>query len=50
MLDGPAGFMDYFFGPKFDLSNAEICDEATKVLFLHGALHLYLGIVGWRFC
>jgi Domain of unknown function (DUF4917) len=46
MLDGPAGFTDYFFAPRFDLGNTEIWGKATKVLFLHGGLHLYRELSG----
>lgn len=38
------GFKDYFWGVEqaFDPTNTEIWDkEATNVLYLHGALHLY---------
>jgi hypothetical protein len=24
MIDGPTGFTDYFFGPRFDLSNTDL--------------------------
>lgn len=46
MIGGPTGFTDYFFGPKFDLSNTEIWGKATKIMFLHGALHLYRELSG----
>ncbi len=46
MLDGPSGFTDYFFAPRFDLGNTEIWVKATKVLFLHGGLHLYRELSG----
>lgn len=46
MIDGPTGFTDYFFGPRFDLSNTEIWGKATKLMFLHGALHLYRELSG----
>ena len=46
MLDGPTGFTDYFFAPRFDLGNTEIWGKATKVLFLHGGLHLYRELSG----
>jgi hypothetical protein len=41
IMQDPSGFKDWFFGPIFDIGNTEIWDKATKVLFLHGALHLY---------
>jgi hypothetical protein len=46
MLDGPSGFTDYFFAPRFDLGNTEMWGRATKVLFLHGGLHLYRELSG----
>jgi hypothetical protein len=46
MLDGPLGFTDYFFAPRFDLGNTEIWGKVTKVLFLHGGLHLYRELSG----
>ncbi|HEX3355139.1 MAG TPA: DUF4917 family protein [Terriglobales bacterium] len=46
MLDEPLGFKDYFFGPRFDLGNTEIWDKVTKILFLHGGLHLYRALSG----
>ena len=35
------GFKDYIWGSDFDLGNTEIWDKATKILYLHGGLHLY---------
>lgn len=36
------GFRDYFFGESFDVTDTEIWDgRYTKVLYLHGGLHLY---------
>lgn len=35
------GFKDYFWGPRFDLSDTEISGKVTRVLNLHGGLHLY---------
>lgn len=46
MHEDPIGFRDYFFAPRFDLSNTEIWLKATKVLFLHGGLHLYRELSG----
>lgn len=38
------GFKDYFFQSDdnnyFDISNTEIHGDATKILYLHGGLHL----------
>jgi hypothetical protein len=46
MATNPADFRDYFWGPVFDVSNTEIWSKATKVLYLHGGLHLYYGADG----
>jgi hypothetical protein len=35
------GFKDYFWGPRFDLADTEISGKVTRVLNLHGGLHLY---------
>src|SRR5690606_7166856 len=35
------GFKDYFWDEGFDASNVEIWGKCTKVLYLHGGLHLY---------
>lgn len=42
--DGGNGFKDYFWGSRreFDVRNTELWGQATRVLYLHGALHLYL--------
>lgn len=35
-------FKDYFFsGEKFDVTDTDVGDKDIKLLFLHGALHLY---------
>jgi hypothetical protein len=41
MAASPRGFTDYFFDVHFDPDNTEVWTRATKVLYLHGALHLY---------
>lgn len=42
IMQGPNEFRDYFFsGPVFDLGNTEVWHKSTKILFLHGGLHLY---------
>lgn len=41
MLDGPTGFKDYFWSERFDVTNTEVWDKVTKVLYLHGGIHLY---------
>jgi hypothetical protein len=37
------GFADYFWGASclFDLANVDVWNKATKVLYLHGGLHIY---------
>jgi hypothetical protein len=42
MQAGPNGFVDYFFQREFDLEDTDVIDEnCTRVLYLHGGLHLY---------
>lgn len=45
MMDEPkaAGFTDYFWGGEcaFDLADTEVWPKVTKVLFIHGAIHIY---------
>jgi hypothetical protein len=43
MTDRAAGFRDFFWGPgnSFDESNTDVPADVTRVLYLHGALHLY---------
>jgi hypothetical protein len=42
VMQDAAEFRDYFFsGPIFDLGNTEVWQKSTKILFLHGGLHLY---------
>jgi hypothetical protein len=43
MTDRPADFRDFFWGPghSFDPSDVDVPAGVTKVLYLHGALHLY---------
>lgn len=50
MSEGRAdGFVDYFFnGSEFDVLNAASTDTRTKVLYLHGALHLGYSSGGGR--
>lgn len=42
MVDGGRGFKDYFFSydNEFDLANTELWGKSTKVLYLHGGIHL----------
>lgn len=39
------GFKDFFWGDgnSFDLADTDVSDDDTRLLFLHGALHLYIG-------
>jgi len=42
IMQGKDEFRDYFFsGSTFDIGNTEVWHKSTKILFLHGALHLY---------
>jgi len=34
-------FQDCFWGPEFDITNTETSINSTKILYLHGAIHLY---------
>jgi len=36
-----SGFRDYYWDESFDPGNTEIWGKVTKVLYLHGGLHLY---------
>jgi hypothetical protein len=50
VMQGPDEFRDYFFsGSVFDVGNTEIWHKSTKVLYLHGGLHLYRTLVGQTF-
>lgn len=40
MAEAGRGFKDYFWGDTFDLSNTEVWGKVTKVLYLHGGIHL----------
>jgi hypothetical protein len=41
-MQNTSGFIDFFFGSTFDVSNTDVWDPAkTRMLFVHGALHLY---------
>jgi hypothetical protein len=46
MAERPTAFRDYFWGTVFDVANTDIWGKATKVLYLHGALHLYYSTDG----
>jgi|CXWL01.1.fsa_nt_gi hypothetical protein len=35
------GFKDYFWNPTFDASDSTVWGSPTKILYLHGGLHLY---------
>ncbi len=41
IMQEPSDFRDYFWGQGFDLTDTEIWGKVTKVVYLHGALHLY---------
>lgn len=50
MMVGEASrFRDYFWGGVFDSGNTEVWGKATKVLYLHGGLHLYRSDAGATF-
>lgn len=42
LSDGPKGFTDYYFSDDhvFDASNVSVSGTRTRVLFLHGGIHL----------
>ena len=44
MTDRPRDFRDFFWGPgaSFDPADVDVTTGVTRVLYLHGALHLYL--------
>lgn len=44
--DNGQGFKDYFWGERFDVSDSEIWNGDTRILYLHGALHLYHSATG----
>jgi hypothetical protein len=41
VMKNPNGFKDYFFGDTSDLGDTDIWGKPTRLLFLHGGLHLY---------
>lgn len=41
VMHDPSEFKDYFWSEKFDLTDIEIRGKVTKLVYLHGALHLY---------
>jgi len=41
MWEEGSGFKDFFWSEQFDLADTELWGKATKILFLHGGLHLY---------
>jgi len=42
MADGSGtGFKDYFWSGFFDSGDTRVWDKVTRILFLHGGLHLY---------
>jgi hypothetical protein len=40
MSDAGTGFKDYFWGDVFDITEVEIWGKVTKLLYLHGGIHL----------
>jgi hypothetical protein len=36
-----SGFKDYFWSSAFDANNTDVWGKCTRLLFLHGGLHLY---------
>jgi Domain of unknown function (DUF4917) len=38
--DPTLDFVDYFWGEAFDSLNTEVWGDRTRILYLHGALHL----------
>ncbi len=40
MAEGGAGFKDYFWEEVFDITDTEIWGKVTKILYLHGGIHL----------
>ena len=49
MADDPGDFRDYFWSQEFDVGDVEVWNKKTKVLYLHGALHLYYSANGGTF-
>ena len=41
MAGSGEGFKDYFWGEEFDVTQTDIWGNVTRVLYLHGGLHLY---------
>ena len=41
VMHSPRRFKDFFWGEEFDVTNTKIWGKCTKVLYLHGGLHLY---------
>jgi hypothetical protein len=46
MADRPGDFRDYFWNAAFDGSDTKVWGKVTRVLYLHGALHLFYGADG----
>jgi hypothetical protein len=44
------GFKDYFWSRKFDVSDTSLYHQSCRVIFLHGALHLFVDADGntWK--
>jgi hypothetical protein len=41
VMRNEAGFKDYFWRSQFDPADTDIYGDPTRILYLHGALHLY---------
>jgi Domain of unknown function (DUF4917) len=46
MMQNIEGFKDLFWGDYFDITNTDVWDKSTLVLYLHGGLHLYRTVSG----
>lgn len=46
VMDEKKDFKDFLWYERFDSSDAHVWGDVTKVLFLHGALHLYHDVNG----
>lgn len=46
MHEGSNGFLDYFWSSSFDISDVQIWNPGTTVLYLHGGLHLSRTLAG----
>jgi hypothetical protein len=49
MNNNARGFKDYFWNERFDQFNIEIWDRPTKIMYMHGGLHLYRDLDGFTY-